>query len=341
MVNEAQPVSGAGERRGLGRRGRQALAAAAAGLYVFPLYPGTKDRPAVTDWENEATRDREKITRWWTERPYNIAIATRPSRLVVVDLDPRKPGQEAPAVPYERCQHGLQVFQMLAAAAEAAFPLDTYRVVSPSGGQHLYFRAPDDVELRNSQRRLAPLIDVRAGGGYIVAATSSRREGGRYRAVNSRPIAPLPQWLREVLLAARQEPMVPPAPAARPVSGPVAAAHSARVRAYVERIVDNVLEELATVPAGVGKRHEARRNAALKLGSLVGGGHLCAEDARARLLDVALTHVGVTTDPSGRVHSRTTAREVVTTIENGLDYGMKRPRVVTEMELQARPRRRR
>lgn len=190
----------AGGEGALGPRGQLALEAAASGLYVFPLYPGTKNMPAVPDWENEATRDPEKITQWWAQRPYNLAIATGPSRLVVVDLDPLKSGAPALDEPYEKCKHGLQVFQQMAAAAGEKFPLDTYRVQSPSNGVHLYFRAPDDVELRNSQRRLAPLLDVRAGGGYIVlrppgAGTGStgRRTAGRSRRCRAGCLTPCAQ----------------------------------------------------------------------------------------------------------------------------------------------------
>ncbi|MEV1295385.1 bifunctional DNA primase/polymerase [Pseudonocardia sp. NPDC049635] len=336
MASEAQSEPTAGGGSALGRLGRQALRAAAAGMYVFPLQPGTK-KPAVPDWENEATRDPGTITRWWAERPFNIGIATRPSRLVVVDLDPRKPDeQEPPEAPYERCKHGLEVLRLLAAAAGEKLPLDTYRVSSPSGGQHWYFRAPDEVEVRNSQRRVAPLIDVRAGGGYIVAATSSRRGGGVYRALNDRPIAALPQWLLAALLAAGPQVPAPSPPVAR-AAGEAAACGTRRVQAYVKRIVEDELDRLRTVPKGVGKRHKARLDAALKLGSLVGGGHLTREDALDRLLEVALTHVGSSIDQtSGRIRSRTTAHEVRTTVENGLDYGMKRPRVITEADLRDR-----
>lgn len=324
----------AGGEGALGPRGQLALEAAASGLYVFPLCPGTKNMPAVPDWENEATRDPEKITQWWAQRPYNLAIATGPSRLVVVDLDPLKSGAPALDEPYEKCKHGLQVFQQMAAAAGEKFPLDTYRVQSPSNGVHLYFRAPDDVELRNSQRRLAPLLDVRAGGGYIVAATSWRRDGV-YRAQNSRPIAPLPRWLLDAMCAARPAPQAQPGPIPTPRSAlaGTSATQGGRVRAYVERIVEDELEKLKAVPKGVGKRHKARLDAALKMGNLVGGAHLSRAEALARLLEVALAHVGTTTDSTGRVRSITTTREVTTDIENGLDYGMKRPRVITEAEL--------
>ena len=111
---------------------------------------------------------------------------------------------------------------------------------------------------------------------------------------------------------------------------------SKRVQAYVERIVEDELDKLKTVPKGVGRRHKARLDAALKVGNLVGGDHLTRAEALARLLEVALTHVGTTTDSAGRVRSTTTAQEVITTIENGLDYGMKRPRVITEAELRSR-----
>ena len=65
---------------------RAALAAARSGLYVFPVRPYGKT-PAVRDWEHAATTDPTIITAWWRSRPYNIGIATGPSRLLVVDLD--------------------------------------------------------------------------------------------------------------------------------------------------------------------------------------------------------------------------------------------------------------
>ncbi|SFO35878.1 Bifunctional DNA primase/polymerase, N-terminal [Pseudonocardia ammonioxydans] len=75
MTNETQPAPATGELDTFGERGQRALEAAAAGLYVFPLHPGTKNMPAVKDWENEATRDPEKIMQWWASGP-----TTWPSR---------------------------------------------------------------------------------------------------------------------------------------------------------------------------------------------------------------------------------------------------------------------
>ena len=48
----------------------------------------------------------------------------------------------------------------------------TYTVKTPTGGLHLYYTAPDGPEIRNSAGKIGPLIDVRAGGGYVLAAGS-------------------------------------------------------------------------------------------------------------------------------------------------------------------------
>src|SRR2546421_220671 len=74
-----------------------ALRYAARGWHVFPLWPETKT-PAVPDaWQTRATTDPDLIGRWWSGRPFNIGIAVGPSGLIVIDLDPPKPGRPAPA----------------------------------------------------------------------------------------------------------------------------------------------------------------------------------------------------------------------------------------------------
>ena len=71
-----------------------AQAAAGRGWRVFPLVPGRKQpRKAATDWETVATSDAERIARWWAVHPAdNVAVATGPSGLVVVDLDVSESG---------------------------------------------------------------------------------------------------------------------------------------------------------------------------------------------------------------------------------------------------------
>jgi hypothetical protein len=145
---------------------RSALSAAARGMHVFPLRPRTKV-PAVHDWERRATTDVERIERWWNRAPYNIGVATGPSRLLVVDLDAPKPSQM-------QTLHGRAVFAELARKAGTVLPIETLTVVTAGGGQHLYFRAPAGVALTNTAGRLGMNIDTRAFGVVAAVGVSSR-----------------------------------------------------------------------------------------------------------------------------------------------------------------------
>lgn len=54
-----------------------ALAYAHAGWFVLPVRPGTKNPGSVVGarWQDQATRDPDRIRRWWTENPkYGIAV---------------------------------------------------------------------------------------------------------------------------------------------------------------------------------------------------------------------------------------------------------------------------
>ncbi|WP_415842809.1 bifunctional DNA primase/polymerase, partial [Nocardia ninae] len=50
---------------------QMALAAAAAGNYVFPLRPADK-RPAIKGWQDAATREQAAIRRFWRTVPFNL-----------------------------------------------------------------------------------------------------------------------------------------------------------------------------------------------------------------------------------------------------------------------------
>lgn len=183
-----------------------ALTAAAAGWPVFPLRPGDK-RPALhgedqcsltgpcdgghLKWEQRATIDRTAIARCWTHRPYNVGIATGPARLIVVDLDKPKANSRADA------PDGAATFAALCERAGQAVPT-TYRVRTPSGGEHLYFTAPAGLRLGNTAGRLGPLIDTRAHGGYVVAPGSTTRAGA-YEVIDHAPVAEFPAWLAGLL----------------------------------------------------------------------------------------------------------------------------------------------
>ncbi len=86
---------------------------------------------------------------------------------------------------------GATTFKALCERAGHAVPT-TYRVRTASGGEHLYFTAPTGVRLTNTAGTVAPSVDTRAWGGYVVAAGSTT-PAGRYGAVCGSAPASMPE----------------------------------------------------------------------------------------------------------------------------------------------------
>ena len=125
-------------------------------LYVFPLRPKDK-RPLIKDWENKATIDMETIDNWWNEHPKaNIGIACGPSELVVIDIDEERV-IATPKVKkiYKLCDTN-----------------PTWEMLTGTGGTHFYYRLPEGLTLHNTAGFLAPSVDTRSTGGYVVAPPS-------------------------------------------------------------------------------------------------------------------------------------------------------------------------
>ncbi len=156
---------------------------AARGLPVFPLKPGGKE-PAISKREggrghHDATTDRSRITAWWNRYPdANIGIPTG-ERSGILALDVDQPiGLDA-----LEGEHG----QLPATRTHS----------TGSGGMHYLYRYPADAEIRNSAGKLAPGLDVRGEGGYIVAPPSATKRP--YEVLDRLPQAEPPKWLTEVL----------------------------------------------------------------------------------------------------------------------------------------------
>ena len=246
---------------------RAALDTAERGWHVFPLRPATK-RPALhgeqactgvgecanghLKWEQRATRDPDRIRAAWSRAPFNVGIATGPSRLVVVDLDmPKDKGSsDAPS--------GATTFQALCERAGQDVP-DTYRTRTASGGEHLYFTAPSGVRLANTAGTIGELVDTRAWGGYVVAA-GSLTPAGAYEALCGPVAASLPLWLQSIL-----------EPTPRTSQAPSVAV-STQSRRYADVALTN--ETWAVATAQVGEREAALFRAARALGRFVAWGDL-------------------------------------------------------------------
>jgi len=159
------------------------VAALALGLAVFPL---DGRRPAVPGWAAVATRSTEAVGEWPAR--WNPGIGCRANGLVVLDVDQR-PGVD-----------GSSALAVLCQTAGNELP-STLTVRSPSGGRHLYFRAPAGWWIASG--RLVPGVDVRApgrrSGGYVVGP-GSVVDGRRYSVDGDVvAIAELPDWLAGLL----------------------------------------------------------------------------------------------------------------------------------------------
>lgn len=185
-------------------RQRQALYyASKLGIAVFPLHSIRPDgcctcgaaecrspgkHPLTPRGVHDATTDPTIIRDWWHRWPFaNIGGATgRVSGFFVVDLD----GQLG--------QDWLADME----AAHGQLP-DTVKTLTGGGGRHVFFRYPD-FPVKNSTSTIAPGVDVRGDGGYVVLPRSVHVSGHHYEwDASSRPdrvpIAPAPAWMLALL----------------------------------------------------------------------------------------------------------------------------------------------
>jgi hypothetical protein len=140
----------------------------------------------------DASRDPGVISDWWRRAPKaNIGLRTGKGHFVV-DLD------DADAVAWftNACgRHG---------------GADRTLTVRTSRGWHLYFKSAADVPCSTS--RIAPHVDVKGRGGYVVAAPSIHPDGPVYTIRRDLPIAEAPAWLVDLALP---DPVPPPVIVAR------------------------------------------------------------------------------------------------------------------------------
>ncbi|EPH45987.1 bifunctional DNA primase/polymerase [Streptomyces aurantiacus] len=168
-----------------------ALSAAERGLAVIPLsrtkLPALRsphhDDPQPSACRGEcgrmghgvydASTDPLRIRELFAAAPwasgYGIACGLAPYHLIGIDLD-TKSGADAPAALRELALRHLFTIP------------DTVVVTTPSGGRHIWLSGPPDTVVPNSAGRLAPGIDIRGAGGYLVGP-GSRTEHGVYSTV--------------------------------------------------------------------------------------------------------------------------------------------------------------
>jgi hypothetical protein len=244
-----------------------------------------------------ATTDADRITAWWRRHPQdNVAIATGPAGLVVIDLDVADPGEPRPAE-WPDARSGIDVFDALA-ARNGGLPRTTFTVGTAGGGRHLYYRVPGiGAPWRNTAGRVGWHIDSRAAGGYVVAP-GSVVGGHPYVIVHAAPVLELPRWLAALLTAPTSPPPLPSVVPRRHSAGYGACA----LHSEVQRVLD----------APCGLRNAALNRAAWNLGRHVATGLLARQDVEEALRAAGEAAGGQT--PAG----------VVATIRSAIDARLRR-----------------
>lgn len=192
-----------------------------------------KKKPTVP-WTNFRTRPAQEsaMASWWWDNPHPLGVGIPTDPFVVVDIDTEDPLRTLSKL-FERI--GIE-------------PPDTRVVRTARLGFHVYFLRNGE-NVRNSTSKLAPGVDVRAIGGYVVVPPT----GGWERFAGD-AIAPVPPELVLAIQEATKKRDERPAPE-KPV--------------FVRREVDPVdaaVGRLLQVPEG--ERNNTLNIEAFRLGSL-------------------------------------------------------------------------
>lgn len=172
-----------------------ALRYADIGWPVFPCKPDKK--PATEHGYKDATTDHAKIVAWWRRMPdAPIGVATGEAHLCVIDLDfdPAN-GKDGPTT-----------FAQLASTEPHGCGLIAS---TPRGGRHYFYMEPDPPVVSGTD--LAPGIDVRGTGGYVVVPSGSP---GRewmigdpwgHNPDGTTDVAMMPAWVRDLVSGRRRD----------------------------------------------------------------------------------------------------------------------------------------
>ncbi len=148
----------------------------------------------------EATLDKSKIESWWKENAYyNIGFATGASGRVVIDVDM---GGENKSTGQPKNGKG-QLLEL-----ERTNGMIPNTLMCETGGKGIHYHFITDVEVKNSIGVIAPDIDVRGRGGYVILPPSNHHSGGHYGWLNwGNKTAPLPEWLLKRIQRSNTEPI--------------------------------------------------------------------------------------------------------------------------------------
>jgi hypothetical protein len=138
--------------------------------------------PRLRNGLKAASTDESFLRQWWAKWPdANVGVVTGAvSGIVVLDVDDGADKSGSTSLVNLEDEHGV---------------LPTTLTCVTGKGRHHYFRHPG-VTVKNSASKIGQGLDLRADGGYVVAAPSRHSNGKLYTWVNpGSEIASLPAWL--------------------------------------------------------------------------------------------------------------------------------------------------
>lgn len=288
-----------------------------AGIAVFPcrertiedIDPDTGEfitfvekRPYTSNGLNGATKSQRIIDIWFGDR--------HPSALIGVPT-----GENLGGWVLDIDKHGERDGHQWLAEMEALHgPLpETARATTANGGTHIFFRHVDGVRNRAA---IAPGVDTRGGGGYIIAPGSVMADGRRYAWIDHDgpempEFADAPQWLLDLVVSKEPPKQAAPAEPYRHHRGDNAP--------YVERAVEDECHKAASAPTG--QRGQRLFASACTLGEFVAAGALSRGDAEDMLMRAA---------SSSGVLAKDGERSTRDRIKRGLDKTKNSPRQIPE-----------
>jgi hypothetical protein len=185
-------------------------------------------------------------------------------------------------------------------------------VKTPSGGLHIYWRYPADIEVKNSARKLLGAgLDTRGWHGQVVAPTTrlaTAKGVGTYEVVD--PTAPVdaPAWLPALAERKPYEPVLVDPVQVGPRAG--------RLAAYVRKAMASEAARLAVMGQASG-RNQRLNDTAFMLGGWGAYGAVSRDEARAALADACARNGLIEEDG---------ARQFEATFDSGWGDGLEAPR---------------
>lgn len=235
------------------------------------------------------TTDVDRLTAMWEHLPHAlVGIRTgRPSGIFVLDFDMHttdKDGNNA----LQRLMRDGSLFKSVAAK-------------TGGGGMHLYYRHPGELSVPNDNRgKLAPGVDVKGEGGYVIAPPSAKRGKPSYSWIPG-----LDPWSQKIASLSMEALLTITKSDDRPISlNP----HKVTVcdDAQILWKWEDALEDLRDATSG--ERNELLYRAACRGGEVVASGQL-ASATLISLLEVAAAEAGLKSS------------EIRQTIRSGLNRG--------------------